>query len=251
MKMSDGMIFTNLVRTAYSGYETSVWDFESVSLGGGGFASPATGGNTFNTASLQDIAKRGLDVIGALAALILTLPLWALIALAVKATSKGPVFFTQERAGLHGQPFLMLKFRSMQADAEKRLHQLVNIKELAEPVYKLKNDPRVTPVGRFLRRFGLDELPQLINVLRGEMSLVGPRPEVVSLVELYNFDQRRRLQAKPGITGYQQVHNRGMPDMAARLEYDLHYLRYRCISLDLWIMAVTVFVIASGKEITY
>jgi lipopolysaccharide/colanic/teichoic acid biosynthesis glycosyltransferase len=161
------------------------------------------------------------------------------------------VFFTQERAGLNGRPFRMFKFRTMVADAEEQLKSLVRFDELTEPVYKLKDDPRVTRVGRFLRRFGLDELPQLINVLRGEMSLVGPRPEVVALAERYNAEQRRRLLVKPGITGWQQVHNRGMPDMAARLAYDVYYLRNRSVSLDLWILVMTVFVIASGREITY
>jgi lipopolysaccharide/colanic/teichoic acid biosynthesis glycosyltransferase len=190
-------------------------------------------------------------VSGALLAITVTLPLWGVIALAVKLTSRGPVFFAQERAGLNGTPFRMFKFRTMVADAEDRLKDLVRIETLAEPVYKLENDPRVTRAGRFLRRFGLDELPQLINVLRGEMSLVGPRPEVVALAERYNAEQRRRLLAKPGITGWQQVHNRGMPDMAARLVYDVYYLRNRSTLLDLWILVMTVFVIASGKEITY
>jgi lipopolysaccharide/colanic/teichoic acid biosynthesis glycosyltransferase len=192
-----------------------------------------------------------VDVAFALIALVVTLPLWALIATAVKLTSRGPVFFTQARAGLNGQPFRMIKFRTMVADAEARLSELVRIEDLPEPVYKLRNDPRVTSVGRFLRRFGLDELPQLLNVLSGEMSLVGPRPEVVALVERYTPQQRRRLLLKPGITGYQQIHNRGMPDMAARLAYDIYYLHRRSVLLDLWILAMTVFVIASGKEITY
>jgi lipopolysaccharide/colanic/teichoic acid biosynthesis glycosyltransferase len=195
--------------------------------------------------------RRGVDVTGAAFGLVLTLPLWAVIAAAVKLTSRGPVFFAQERAGLNGRPFRMFKFRTMVADAEERLKDLIRIEDLAEPVYKLEDDPRVTRVGRCLRRFGLDELPQLINVLRGEMSLVGPRPEVVALAERYNTEQRRRLLVKPGITGYQQIHNRGMPDMAARLAYDVYYLRNRSVPLDLWILTMTVFVIASGKEITY
>lgn len=201
--------------------------------------------------SPQDAVKRGLDVMFALIAIAISLPVWALIALAIKATSRGPVFFTQERAGLNGVPFRMFKFRSMILDAEERLKHLVRIEDLEEPVYKIRHDPRVTPVGRFLRRFGLDELPQLLNVLRGEMSLVGPRPEVVALVERYNVAQRKRLRVKPGITGYQQIHNRGMPDMAARLAYDYFYMRHRSIPLDCWILVMTVFVIASGREITY
>jgi lipopolysaccharide/colanic/teichoic acid biosynthesis glycosyltransferase len=200
---------------------------------------------------LHEVVKRSVDVALAAFGIVLTLPLWALIAAAVKLTSRGPVFFLQDRAGLKGQPFRMVKFRTMVADAEARLKELVKIEDLADPVYKLADDPRVTRVGRFLRRFGLDELPQLLNVLRGEMSLVGPRPEVVDLAKRYNTEQQRRLLVKPGITGYQQIHNRGMPDMAARLVYDIYYLRNRSILLDLWILAMTLFVIASGKEITY
>ncbi|MEI6789038.1 MAG: sugar transferase [bacterium] len=199
----------------------------------------------------QDVVKRGTDILFSALGILITLPLWALIALAIKTTSRGPVFFTQTRAGLNGRPFNMFKFRSMVVDAEEQLQHYVNIETLEEPVYKLKDDPRVTRLGRFLRRFGLDELPQLLNVLRGEMSLVGPRPEVVALASRYNAEQRIRLLVKPGITGYQQIHNRGMPDMSARLVYDLYYLRYQSTWLDLWILATTVFVIASGKEITY
>lgn len=206
---------------------------------------------TGESVQLQDILKRGMDVVGALSGLVVLAPLGTLIALAVKLTSKGPVFFTQERAGLNGRPFRMIKFRSMVIDAEAQLKHLVNVEDLAEPVYKIKDDPRVTRVGRFLRRFGLDELPQLLNILRGEMSLVGPRPEVVALTNRYNREQQRRLQVKPGLTGYQQIHNRGMPDMAARLAFDLHYLHHRNTSMDIWIIAMTVFVIASGREITY
>ena len=236
--------------TAFAGCATAAWDYGPGHVRASAVSPPASS-QAIGRAGFQDAAKRCADVVFAGAGLVITLPLWALIALAVKLTSRGPVFFAQERAGLHGRPFRMFKFRSMVADAESRLQELVRIEDLAEPVYKLKDDPRVTPVGRFLRRFGLDELPQLINVLRGEMSLVGPRPEVVSLVKRYDDEQRRRLLMKPGITGYQQIHNRGMPDMAARLAYDTYYLRYRSTLLDVWILAATLFVIASGKEITY
>jgi lipopolysaccharide/colanic/teichoic acid biosynthesis glycosyltransferase len=229
----------------------SGWIYEERAMGATTMSLPTFGSRGLDRQRVCDILKRGMDVSGALLAITVTLPLWGVIALAVKLTSRGPVFFAQERAGLNGTPFRMFKFRTMVADAEDRLKDLVRIETLAEPVYKLENDPRVTRAGRFLRRFGLDELPQLINVLRGEMSLVGPRPEVVALAERYNAEQRRRLLAKPGITGWQQVHNRGMPDMAARLVYDVYYLRNRSTLLDLWILVMTVFVIASGKEITY
>jgi len=229
--------------TVSANYVTTTWGFGTGTV-------PVTGPES-DAAQVHEVAKRCLDVVLASLGLILTLPVWILIAFAVKLTSRGPVIFSQERAGLHGRPFRMLKFRSMVVDAEERLESLVKIEDLAEPVYKLKDDPRVTRVGRFLRRFGLDELPQLINVLKGEMSLVGPRPEVMPLVERYSEDQRRRLLVKPGLTGYQQIHNRGMPDMAARLVYDLYYLRHRSTTLDVWILTMTVFVILSGKEITY
>jgi lipopolysaccharide/colanic/teichoic acid biosynthesis glycosyltransferase len=235
--------------TVWAGYATAAWDYV-VTNEAAGFPPYAEAARS-RSLPLHEILRRGVDVTGAALGLVLTLPLWAAIAAAVKLTSRGPVFFAQERAGLNGRPFRLFKFRTMVADAEERLKDLVRIEDLAEPVFKLKDDPRVTGVGRWLRRFGLDELPQLINVLRGEMSLVGPRPEVVALVERYNAEQRRRLLVKPGITGYQQIHNRGMPDMAARLAYDVYYLRNRSVPLDLWILTMTVFVIASGKEITY
>ena len=200
---------------------------------------------------LQELGKRCIDVAFSILGISATIPLWILIALAVKLTSKGPVFFTQKRAGMNGEPFRMFKFRTMVMDAEERLKDVVSLEHLSEPVYKVRNDPRVTRVGRFLRRFGLDELPQFLNVLRGEMSIVGPRPEVVELANRYDAEQRCRLMVKPGITGYQQIHNRGMPDMAARLAYDVHYLRNRSIALDLRIMVMTVLVLASGEEITY
>jgi lipopolysaccharide/colanic/teichoic acid biosynthesis glycosyltransferase len=237
--------------TALAGYATAAWDCGSVATNEAAVFPRSADAARLRSQSAHELIKRGVDVTIAALGIALTLPLWAAIALAVKLTSRGPVFFTQERAGLNGRPFRMFKFRTMVADAEEQLKSLVRFDELTEPVYKLKDDPRVTRVGRFLRRFGLDELPQLINVLRGEMSLVGPRPEVVALAERYNAEQRRRLLVKPGITGWQQVHNRGMPDMAARLAYDVYYLRNRSVSLDLWILVMTVFVIASGREITY
>ena len=224
-----------------AGYATAGWNYGSFAMAHG----------AMEQAQVHDAVKRSVDVVVSLVGIALTLPVCALIALAIKVTSRGPVLFVQERAGLNGEPFQMFKFRSMVVDAEERLRDLVRIEDLAEPVYKLKNDPRVTRLGKFLRRFGLDELPQLLNVLLGDMSLVGPRPEVVALADRYNAEQRCRLCVKPGITGYQQVHNRGMPDMGARLAYDLFYLRNHSTLLDLWILGMTVVVISSGKEITY
>jgi len=237
--------------TASAEYATPPWGYDTQALGTTAIPLPAFACHEMDRVKIRETVKRCIDLVGALLGLVITLPIWALIALAIKLTSRGSIFFTQERAGLHGRPFRMIKFRSMVADAEERLTSLINIDNLPEPVFKLANDPRVTPVGKFLRRFGLDELPQLLNVLRGEMSLVGPRPEVITLVRRYNAEQRRRLLVKPGITGWQQIHNRGMPDMAARLAYDLYYLHNRSLLLDFWILVMTVFVIVSGKEITY
>ena len=238
-------------KLTFAGTAIAAWDFEQESVGTTKTLALPVDNAVINRDWLHDFAKRCTDVVIAFLGIVLTLPLWALIALAVKLGSKGPVFFSQERAGLNGRPFRMFKFRSMVVDAEDQLKQLVSIHDLTEPVYKIRNDPRVTRIGRVLRRFGLDELPQLVNVLRGDMSLVGPRPEVVKLVERYNATERRRLLVKPGITGYQQIHNRGMPDMAARLAYDFYYIRNRSNVLDIWILMMTVLVIASGKEITY
>jgi lipopolysaccharide/colanic/teichoic acid biosynthesis glycosyltransferase len=128
------------------------------------------------TASWQLLAKQSLDYFGALVLLVLTLPVFAVVAILIKLTSPGPVFFKQMRCGLNGKPFLMYKFRSMRSDAEQLKHELEVLNEMSGPVFKLTDDPRVTSIGRILRKYSLDELPQLINVMKGEMSLVGPRP---------------------------------------------------------------------------
>ena len=128
---------------------------------------------------------------------------------------------------MYGKPFPMYKFRSMVPDADEQLRNIIDLDSLAEPVYKIPRDPRVTSIGKFLRRSGLDEIPQLINVLRGDMSVVGPRPESVGPAERYEPWERRTLKAKPGITGYQQVMSRGDPSLAKRIELDLYYLKHQ------------------------
>jgi exopolysaccharide biosynthesis polyprenyl glycosylphosphotransferase len=197
------------------------------------------------------VVKRGIDITIALTVLILGLPLWLLVALLIRVTSRGPVLFTQRRAGLHGVPFRMYKFRSMTADAEERLKELVSFDRLAEPVFKLRNDPRVTPIGSWLRRTGLDEIPQLLNVLKGEMSIVGPRPEEVGLVERYDGWQRRRLKARPGITGYQQITNRGGGSLAERVRCDLAYLKHQSLTFDLYVIVRTPIVMLRGSGVSY
>jgi exopolysaccharide biosynthesis polyprenyl glycosylphosphotransferase len=196
------------------------------------------------------LIKRAIDVCAAVVGLTVGLPLWLLVALLIKLSDGGPVLFKQVRAGLHGKPFTIYKFRTMVLDAEKRLGEVVNLDDLTVPGFKIRNDPRVTAVGRILRRTSLDEFPQLINVLRGEMSLVGPRPELPELVARYTPLQRRRLKAKPGMTGYQQVCARGRP-LAACVKYDLTYLKYQGLLLDAYILARTVWVVLQGKGITH
>ena len=197
------------------------------------------------------LVKRAVDLTIASAGLVCGLPVWLALGALVKLTSPGPLFFTQWRAGQHGRPFRMYKFRSMAADAEAKLGDLIDVTALKEPVFKLKNDPRVTSLGRWMRRTGLDEIPQLLNVLLGDMSVVGPRPEEIRLVDQYTPSQRRRLKAKPGITGYQQIRNRGGTSLAERVAYDLVYLKHQSLMLDLYILCNTPLVLIRGSGITH
>jgi exopolysaccharide biosynthesis polyprenyl glycosylphosphotransferase len=192
------------------------------------------------------IVKRLMDIVGSTVVLLVGIPLWLLIALLIKLTTDGPVFYVQERAGLKGKPFKMLKFRTMVADADQRLKEIIDLDSLAEPVFKMNPDPRVTPIGKILRNRSLDEVPQFLNVLWGDMSLVGPRPEAVELVAKYNLWQRRRLKAKPGITGYQQIMSRGDPSLENRIALDLYYLKHQGLWLDLFILAKTIIVVIRG-----
>ena len=183
--------------------------------------------------------KRALDLVASCLALIVLAPLFAVIAALIKADSRGPVFFRQERVGKGGKPFTMVKFRSMVDGAEERLDEVVDLSRLAEPAFKVRNDPRVTRVGRLLRRTSLDELPQLFNVLTGSMSLVGPRPEESAVVELYDERQRVRLSAKPGLTGPMQVYGRGDLSFEERLAIERDYLENPSILVDLAIILRT------------
>ncbi len=196
------------------------------------------------------VVKRVLDLVVAAAVLLLGLPFWVAIAVAIKLTSKGPVFFSQYRVGKHGKQFRMYKFRSMVVDAEDRLKDLVDFDKLAVPGFKIKGDPRVTPIGRFLRSSSLDELPQLLNVIKGEMSLVGPRPELPALVDRYDAWQWRRVKAKPGITGYQQIMARGRP-LAEVADYDLVYLKQQSLLFDLYIMLMTIPAVLLHRGVTH
>ncbi|HWA11117.1 MAG TPA: sugar transferase [Opitutaceae bacterium] len=193
--------------------------------------------------------KQALDyVLGALL-LVAFAPLLGLIALVIRLTSTGPAFYRQTRAGLNGRPFAMFKFRSMTADAEQRQADLAGRNEMRGPVFKVSDDPRVTPVGRFLRRHSLDELPQLWNVVRGEMSLVGPRPLPVEEVKRFDDDaHRRRLSVKPGLTCLWQISGRNdIADFADWVRLDLAYIDNWSLWLDLKILLATVPVAVFGR----
>jgi exopolysaccharide biosynthesis polyprenyl glycosylphosphotransferase len=196
----------------------------------------------------QALAKQVLDVVGAFLLLILTSPILLLTALAIKITSPGPILFRQQRAGLNGRPFTMLKFRSMVTNAEQLKQELAALNEMAGPVFKLSQDPRVTPIGRMIRRFSIDELPQLVNVLRGEMSLVGPRPLPVDEVKRFDdFSHRRRLSVKPGLTCLWQVSGRNeVKDFKDWVRLDLEYIDNWSLWLDLKILLRTIPVVIIG-----
>jgi exopolysaccharide biosynthesis polyprenyl glycosylphosphotransferase len=201
---------------------------------------------TWDPSRSTAMIKRGFDILVSSAGLLVTAPLLPIIALAIRLDSKGPIFFSQARAGLDGRPFEMHKFRTMVVDAEDRLDDVVRLDDLREPVFKLSDDPRVTRVGRWLRRLSLDELPQLWNVLRGEMSIVGPRPEQIELVERYRPEHRFRLSVKPGITGPMQVFGRGELTFHERLAVELDYIENLSLSRDLRIIAETLPVALRG-----
>lgn len=185
-------------------------------------------------------AKRALDVAGATLGLLLTAPVLLLIALAIKLDSKGPVLFSQERIGQDGNRFRILKFRSMVCNAEKLMTRLLRENEADGPLFKLRNDPRVTRVGRFLRRFSLDELPQLWNVLRGEMSLVGPRPALPHEITSWSPELHDRLRVKPGITGMWQVNGRSDASFEDYARLDLYYVDNWSFLTDITIVGKTV-----------
>ena len=192
-------------------------------------------------------AKRLVDVIASAIGLVLLAPVFGLIALAIRREDDGPVLFRQVRVGLHGRTFQIAKFRSMATDAEQRQAGLAADNEIAGHAFKLTDDPRVTSVGRRLRRWSLDELPQLWNVLRGDMSLVGPRPPIPSEVTGYDLWHRRRLSMKPGITGLWQVRARHDPEFDRWVEDDLEYIDRWSLWLDLQILVRTIPAALEGR----
>ena len=203
--------------------------------------------NTFDVSRSTLLLKRVVDVFVASVGLILLLPLMAAAAAAIYVADRGPIFFRQRRAGVGGKSFTIWKFRTMAVDAEERLRELVRFDELEHPVFKIHRDPRVTPVGRALRRFSIDEVPQLVNVLHGEMSLVGPRPEQVELVQRYTAEQRLRLSLKPGLTGPMQICGRGELSLDERLAVELDYIDNLSLGRDLRILVHTLGPVLTGR----
>ncbi|HEY6166583.1 MAG TPA: sugar transferase [Verrucomicrobiae bacterium] len=202
-------------------------------------------------ASWQRVVKEVLDVIGSLLLLLIlctVIPIIPLAALLIKLTSPGPILFKQQRSGLHGRPFTMLKFRTMVSNAEQLKVELEALNEMSGPVFKVTNDPRVTALGRFLRRYSIDELPQLFNVVRGEMSLVGPRPLPVQEVERFDDpSDRRRLSVKPGLTCLWQVSGRNeVSSFKEWVRLDLEYIDRWSLWLDLKILLRTIPAVFSG-----
>ena len=191
--------------------------------------------------------RRALDVVVSLAALLLLLPLLLVLALLIRLDSPGPVLFIQTRVGKHGRPFPVFKFRSMFTDAEDRLASVLAENERTGPVFKMKHDPRVTRVGRPLRRCSLDEVPQLLNVLRGEMSLVGPRPALPREVALYTPQQAGRLSVTPGLTGLWQVSGRASLSFERSVELDLEYVRRQSLWLNIVLILRTVPAVLTGR----
>jgi len=193
------------------------------------------------------VAKRLLDLVGAAVLLVVTAPILGIAMLAVRLTSRGPALFRQLRCGLNGRTFEMLKLRTMYSDAETRREDLEHLNEMDGPVFKIRNDPRVTPVGRLFRRFSIDELPQLWNVLLGEMSLVGPRPSLPSEVVEYQTFERRRLSMRPGLTCIWQVSGRNEVDFEDWVRLDLEYIDTWSLGQDWRIILQTLPAVLRGE----
>ncbi len=185
-------------------------------------------------------AQRALDLLFTALGLLLLLPVFGLIALCIRLDSPGPVLFKQKRVGRGGEEFWFYKFRSMVSDAEAKRHLLEMHNERSGPVFKMRNDPRITRVGRVLRKFSLDELPQLLNVLKGEMSLVGPRPALPRETDKYTPRQRQRLIGLPGVTGLWQVSGRASLSFERSIELDLYYIEHQSLGLYFRILLMTI-----------
>lgn len=187
------------------------------------------------------VLKRLMDIVGASVGLLLASPIMLIVAILIKLEDpKGPIFFSQVRNGAYPKTFKMYKFRSMYIDAEERLQELMHLNEQSGPAFKMKDDPRITKVGKFIRKASLDELPQLFNVLKGDMSLVGPRPAIPREVEQYTAYQKQRLFVKPGLTCIWQVSGRNNIEFDQWVELDIEYIKTRSLWLDIKLIWLTI-----------
>ena len=207
------------------------------------FKNESTEGFTF-----YDMIKRLIDIICSFMGLLALSPLFIIIAIIIKFTSKGPVFFSQKRVGKYGREFDMYKFRSMVVNAEELKEKLANQNEMSGPMFKMKDDPRVTKVGKFIRKTSIDELPQLWNVLKGDMSLVGPRPSLPKEVAQFEDWMHRRLEVKPGLTCYWQVSGRNNIDFEDWMKLDIRYVEERNLWIDIKLILKTVSVLFGDKN---
>ena len=198
--------------------------------------------------SFYEVIKRVIDVVCSFVGVLVLSPLFVVIAIIIKFTSKGPVFFSQKRVGRDGKEFKMYKFRSMVVNAEELKEKLVARNEMSGPMFKMKDDPRVTKVGKFIRKTSIDELPQLFNVLKGDMSLVGPRPSLPKEVAQFEDWMYRRLEVKPGLTCYWQVSGRNNIDFEDWMKLDIKYVDERSTWIDIKLIFKTVFVLFGDKN---
>ena len=193
--------------------------------------------------------KRGVDILGSIIGLILAFPIMIIVMILIKLEDpKGPIFFKQIRSGMNGSTFEMYKFRSMYVDAEDRLEELMHLNEQSGPVFKITNDPRITRIGKFIRKTSLDELPQLLNVLKGDMSIVGPRPALPRETIQYTPYQMQRLLVKPGITCIWQVSGRNNIEFEEWVELDLEYIQKRSVLLDMKLILMTIPALLGDKN---
>jgi lipopolysaccharide/colanic/teichoic acid biosynthesis glycosyltransferase len=198
--------------------------------------------------SAYEFVKRGLDIVASLGALIVLAPFLALIALAVKLQDGGSILYAHTRVGKNGRHFRFYKFRSMIRDADRLKSQLASLNEHTDPrTFKIKRDPRITPIGRIIRRYSLDELPQFFNILKGDMTLVGPRPALPCEVALYSAEDKRRLEVTPGLTCLWQIRGRGNLPFSQQVQLDIEYIEKRGLLLDLEILAQTLPAVVSGR----
>lgn len=198
--------------------------------------------------TLYKVSKRALDVIASFLGLVILSPILSIVAILIKLESKGPAIFAQSRIGLNGKEFKMYKFRSMVQNAEELKEKLAKQNEMSGPMFKIKNDPRVTKVGKFIRKTSIDELPQLLNILKGDMTLVGPRPSLPREVEKFESWMLKRLEVKPGLTCYWQVSGRNNIDFYEWMKLDLKYVNDMSFWLDIKLIFKTVAVLFGDKN---